>query len=80
VYKTSRIITCPECGNQVEEFTTFDERGFALENHAFCADSGGGDCLWGGAYPDNRRNVENNKKREMLKAQAAQAGEGGQNG
>lgn len=74
MYTTSRIISCPECANQVEEFTTFDERGFILENHAFCADSGG-NCLWGGAYPDNRRNVENNKKREMLKARA---GEGGQ--
>lgn len=77
MYTTSRIIVCPECGNRVEEFTTFSERGFALENHAFCADSGGGDCLWGGAWPDNRRNVENNKKREMLKTQA---GEGGQDG
>lgn len=63
----ARIVICPECGNEVEEFTTFDVRGFILENHAFCADSGGGDCLWGGAYPDNSRNIKNNKLREQRK-------------
>jgi hypothetical protein len=64
MYQTSRTIKCPECGNAVEEICTFDECGRIIENHAFCADSGGGDCLWGGAWPNNRRNVANNIRRE----------------
>jgi hypothetical protein len=68
MYQTSRTIKCPECGNSVEEVCTFDARGQLIENHAFCADSGGDGCLWGGEWPNNQRNVENNKKREMLKA------------
>ncbi len=67
MYTTSRTIKCPECGNLVEEISTFNERGQIIENHAFCADNSGGECLWGGAYPNNQRNVENNKKREILK-------------
>jgi len=67
-----RTIICPECGNEIEEFTTFDERGFVLENHAFCADSGGGDCLYGGAWPDNSRNIRNNKMREQRQIQGGQ--------
>ncbi len=63
LWKKIRIITCPECGNEVEEICTFDDRGRIVENHAFCADSGGGDCLWGGAYPNNSRNVKNNEAR-----------------
>lgn len=69
MYTKTRIIECPECGNKVEEFITFDERGFILENYAFCSDSGGGDCLWGGAYPNNQRNMANNIKREALQLQ-----------
>lgn len=75
MYETSRIIKCPECGNAVAEICTFSEKGQLVENHAFCADSGGNSCLWGGAWPNNQRNIENNKKREMLKVQATQAGE-----
>lgn len=65
MYTTTRIIICPECGNEVEEITSFDYQGRIKENHAFCADSGGGDCLWGGAWPNNRRNVKNNEIREL---------------
>jgi len=65
MYTNIRIIKCPECGNAVEEISTFNESGQIIENHAFCADSGGGECLWGGAWPNNQRNVANNKKREV---------------
>ena len=68
MYTTTRIIKCPECGNNVNEFCAFDEQGRLIENHAFCADSGGGNCLWGGAWPFNQRNIENNKKREIKTA------------
>lgn len=68
--KTIRIIICPECGNEVEEICAFDNQGRITENHAFCADSGGGDCLWGGAWPNNSRNVMNNKEREQRKSLA----------
>ena len=70
MYETTRIIKCPECGNKVKEICIFNERGQIVENHAFCADSGGGDCLWGGAWPDNHRNVENNKKRIIRQQEA----------
>lgn len=63
MYQTSRIIKCPECGNEVEEIFTLDGNGRLIESHAFCADSGGGDCLWGGAWPNNQRNVKSNIKR-----------------
>jgi hypothetical protein len=64
-YVKIRTIICPECNNKIQEFTKFDERGFIVENHAFCADSGGGSCLYGGAWPDNSRNIRNNKIREQ---------------
>lgn len=68
MYTTTRIIKCPECGNDVKEFCEFDGQGRLIKNHAFCADSGGGDCLWGGAWPFNQRNIGNNKKRELKTA------------
>ena len=64
MHTSVRIIKCPECGKPVKEITTF-ENGRIIENHAFCADDNPGGCLWGGAWPDNSRNVKNCKIREQ---------------
>lgn len=71
MHQNTRIIKCPECGRDVKEITTFDESGCIIESHAFCEDDNESGCLWGGAWPDNSRNVDNCKKREK---------EGGQDG
>ena len=73
MHTAERAITCPECGKPVKERCTFDERGLMVENHAFCDDDNHNGCLWGGAWPYNHRNIENNKKRELMQKDAEAA-------
>lgn len=62
-----RIFKCPECGKPVREIITFNEDGMICAMQAFCADDNEGDCLFGGAWPYNQRNIENCKERERRK-------------